>query len=439
MPRRHVVARLPPALYWAIAAAGVLFTIHWVNRLGTPAIYADDLAQDYLLSRALLERQDPYALTGPELAARYLPASEPYVIRHVSLHPPAAALVCLPLALLPYRSARGVWLGLEVAALLLCVNFLPVGDARHPLNSRWTLSVMLLAWPPVAMDLQYGQWSILLATLLVMAWLSYRARRMRLAGGLLGVTIAVKVFPLLVLLFFLLKRSWRVVGWALGTAIALTVIPALLAGPASITRYVFSGTRTTAGWLACFANYSIPGAVARFFTTAGAYGGVPALFSAPALVMPAVALVAVAVLGFTARSIVQEEDPDRAFADALCGLVLLTPLVWQHYLVVLLWPLWLVGRTLHLAEWPRPQSDTFSLALLLLTIPQQALSWLAVAASDVWPPAGALILLAFPAGPAILLALLRAGVPEPTRSRAAGPGAGAPRIGGTIRGATSLY
>ena len=91
MPRRHVVARLPPALYWAIAAAGVLFSIHWVNRLGTRAIYADDLAQDYLLSRALLDRQDPYELTGSELAARYLPASEPYVIRHVSLHPPAAA------------------------------------------------------------------------------------------------------------------------------------------------------------------------------------------------------------------------------------------------------------------------------------------------------------------------------------------------------------
>ncbi|PYO27615.1 MAG: hypothetical protein DMD86_17645 [Candidatus Rokuibacteriota bacterium] len=59
MPRPHVIARLPPALYWAIAAAGILATIHWVSRLGTPAIYGDDLAQDYLLSRALLERQDP--------------------------------------------------------------------------------------------------------------------------------------------------------------------------------------------------------------------------------------------------------------------------------------------------------------------------------------------------------------------------------------------
>jgi hypothetical protein len=119
-----------------------------------------------------------------------------------------------------------------------------------------------------------------------------------------------------------------------------------------------------------------------------------------------VAVTAGFLLAVVARSVLASSD-DGSFAVAVCGLVLATPLVWQHFLVLLLWPLWLAGSALAAAGWPRPRSDAFFLAAVLVTLPQQVVSLLAIVASGVWPPAGAVILLALPSGPALLLSFLR--------------------------------
>src|SRR5438477_4059457 len=119
--------RLPRAVCWALVVGGLLAALHFVDRLGTSAIYKDDFVQDYLLARAILDGRDPYAVAGVELATRYLPESAPYTIRHVSLHPPAAALVSLPFGLLSYRAARAVWLGLELVLIVVLARALPEG------------------------------------------------------------------------------------------------------------------------------------------------------------------------------------------------------------------------------------------------------------------------------------------------------------------------
>jgi hypothetical protein len=116
MSAPHPVTRLPRGFYWVLAAGGLLAMMHLVGRLGTPVIYGDDITQDYVLARAILNDQDPYTLPPSELAERYLPAAGHQGIPHVSLHPPAAALP-LGLALGPRdRGAqrRGVGGGLHL-------------------------------------------------------------------------------------------------------------------------------------------------------------------------------------------------------------------------------------------------------------------------------------------------------------------------------------
>jgi glycosyl transferase family 87 len=406
MPERHLLQRLPHALRVAAIAAGLLAGLHFVDRLAGPRIYRDDFVQDYLLARAVLDGQDPYALTGSVLAERYLSESEPETIHHVSLHPPAAALMSLPLGMLSYRSARSVWLLFEVGLLFLLVCLLPGRRAAERWFARLGITAMLLAWPPVAMDLQCGQWSILLAAVLALSWECYRTDRPRAAGSLLGLAIAIKLFPVLMLFLFGLKRAWRVVGYGIGSAAALTAVAALVIGPGALAGYLASGARTTTGWFTCFANYSVLGSAARLFTSAGGFGSVPPFVSLPVLVGPVVAVTAAVLLAIVARDILASSE-DGPFAVALCGLVLATPLVWQHFLVLLLWPLWLAGSALAATGWPRPRSDAFLLAAVLVTLPQQAVSLLAILASGVWPPAGAVILLALPAGPVLLLGFLR--------------------------------
>ena len=89
------LTRLPRGVYWALLAGTVLGAVHWVSRLDTPAIYRDDLVHDYVLACAILEGQNPYRLPAPELAERYLPASQRHVPPYVVPHPPPAAFLSL--------------------------------------------------------------------------------------------------------------------------------------------------------------------------------------------------------------------------------------------------------------------------------------------------------------------------------------------------------
>ena len=135
----------------------------------------------------------------------------------------------------------------------------------------------------------------------------------------------------------------------------------------------------------------------------------------PSAVGPLCAVVGLLILGATARILnACRKDGELAFAAGLCAVTLLSPLVWQHYLCLLLWPIWQLGRRLARAGWPRGSSRAFFVALALLSIPTQAVTLAALGASRAWPPAGAVVLLVLPIGSLILLGLVpRLATPGP--------------------------
>ena len=276
---------------------------------------------------------------------------------------------------------------------------LPAGGFRKGL-----LPIALLAWPPVALELRFGNWSLVLAVLTVLAWRCARTGRSRGAGALLGLAIAIKLFPAVLLGFFVLKRAWRITGWAIAVAVVLTLAPALVNSDLLLS-YVHAGGQVPWGNLASFANYSAVGAASRLVTTSPAFGGVPPIVWAPAWTLPVCALAAVTLL-LGARHVIQRSDGDVGFAVALCAAVLLTPVAWQYYLCLLLWPLGLLATRLHDRGWPRADARAFFAAVVLLSIPQQVVSIVALTSGEVWAPASALVLVLLPAGPLVLLSLL---------------------------------
>ena len=173
------------------------------------------------------------------------------------------------------------------------------------------------------------------------------------------------------------------------------------------------------------------GAVARVFATSSVdmlvlgtqtviQGGVPSIFNAPSLVAPATTVATIVLLPVMARAVVESRDADIAFAEVLCALVIVTLLVWQHYLSLLVWPLWVLARRLNTAGWPRLQTAVFFLVVELTLLPLDVVRVLAVSASNIWSPAGVLTLLALPAGPMILFWLLVGAARDDRRSHEAG-------------------
>ncbi|HUR16262.1 MAG TPA: glycosyltransferase family 87 protein [Candidatus Limnocylindrales bacterium] len=117
---------------------------------------------------------------------------------------PAIALLLAPLTQLPWPVFLGLWYALLVGALVF-------------LGRRSTL--LLLAFPPVAIDLYHGNIHLLLACAVVIGF------RYPQAWALVLLT---KVTPGIGLLWFAVRREWRQLGLALGATAAIVAITAVL-------------------------------------------------------------------------------------------------------------------------------------------------------------------------------------------------------------------
>jgi hypothetical protein len=117
---------------------------------------------------------------------------------------PVAALAAQPLTLLPWPLFVPVWWGLLLAAVAY-------------LGRRNLL--VLLAFPPVAIELYEGNIHLLLAAAIVLGF------RYSAAWSFVLLT---KVTPGIALLWFVVRREWRQLAVALGFTLALMAISAVL-------------------------------------------------------------------------------------------------------------------------------------------------------------------------------------------------------------------
>jgi alpha-1,2-mannosyltransferase len=104
-------------------------------------------------------------------------------------------------------------------------------------TSRWAGHPRVLYWVPGAAIGPYvwdsfllGQVNLVLLCLTVAAMLALRHGRGGLAGGLLGLAVVIKVFPLPVLAYFLVRRQWRAVTATVVTIVGLLLLPAVVRG-----------------------------------------------------------------------------------------------------------------------------------------------------------------------------------------------------------------
>jgi Glycosyltransferase family 87 len=146
-------------------------------------------------------------------------------IRVIGLLPitPFSTLIMWPLTGLPALTAKHLWIVTNLALLIpLCWLLYSLTG----LSFRRIALIFALCFP-LNRNLLYGQFYIFLLLLIVAAcWANLRGRD-GLAGALLAIAVACKVFPVLLFLFFLRRGKWR----ALLTG-ALTGLAALSASVA---------------------------------------------------------------------------------------------------------------------------------------------------------------------------------------------------------------
>ena len=230
---------LVAAVYWALTALAIL---------RDPAL-GYDFGVYYAAALALRDapHADIYSLRVIQAAARLHHAPIPTL---PYLYPSLLAVLLLPLAALPFPAALAVWnttillLWLLGTALLAReiwrITAAPIANnpaARADIGLfAVTLAIFLsLLYAPFWEALHLGQVSVLVFFLILLAPLCVRRDHPYLAGALLALAAAIKLFPVLLLAYYLLRGQRRVLWGALLTTAGLALLILLATGGSGLT------------------------------------------------------------------------------------------------------------------------------------------------------------------------------------------------------------
>ncbi|MCB9664489.1 MAG: DUF2029 domain-containing protein [Alphaproteobacteria bacterium] len=186
-------------------------------------------------------------------------------------YPPTLAVLTWPfLGQLDVDTAVGVWTACQ--ALLMGVwCILPphlAGRSEAPVAVGFTVATALSI--PVLQVLKWGQLSTALALLVLAAFLALDRGRSTRGGALLGLAVALKVYPVLLLVWPAVRRDVRaLVAAAVTTLVLALLLPMLVLGPAGLMAFyggVQAGMDEAQGWMRMSpGSHFVPTVVARWW------------------------------------------------------------------------------------------------------------------------------------------------------------------------------
>jgi hypothetical protein len=313
------------------AAGAVLLALilwnAWVAHTMVTRLQMSDFRIFYLSARAQLEGRDMYDLPS-ELQTH---GGRTFRLTLVNLNPPHFQLLLLPLAPFP----AGVALGLWAAASLLCLGGSIRVIARElDLKPNWPIcyraAVWLLAFAGTGAVLGTGEVSFLLLLPLTLAWSAARQGRWSRAGIYLGLAMSLKLFLLIFIPYFVLRRRLGAAVASCAAALACFVAGGVIFGTGSYWSWL--SQLSSVGWAWRSPNASVRGILTRSLSENPYFTPISV---APELVLP-LWLPAVAIIGILTLVAVTldrtESAVDRAFALLLSGALLISPLGWIYYL-----------------------------------------------------------------------------------------------------------
>lgn len=190
-----------------------------------------------------------------------------------NIYPPVATAVFRIFAFLPYKIGLCLWLIAAIASV--CI---PLFHASRGLSFATRIQLILLVGllsAPVIGTLDRGNNVFLLVPLLYFGLTALIEDKKLLASILLGLACAIKLYPILILFFLILKRKWTISALSTAIMLASTFITSLIWGnPFSIIKHSLT---SAAAWDGIDGNgqpmlFSFVGFLNNFLVFAGLKG-----------------------------------------------------------------------------------------------------------------------------------------------------------------------
>jgi hypothetical protein len=282
----------------------------WVPFLLTGLVFAAELhlhgtLGDWeifrLAARSALHGHSPY----PTASVAALAHNDRFV------YPPVTALLVAPLAVLPDEAGRVLVLLLTLGCVLLALRLLRVSD--------WRCYGLAVLTAPVVDTVSLGALSSAMLLGVAAAW-RYRDRRY-VAAPVIALTAVAKLFAWPLFVWLLATRRLRTAATAAAAALILLVGGWAAIGFAGLGGYPH--LLRVLSRVEAVQSYSLAGLLRVDGGAATALTG-------------ALGLAVVVAVVLAARG---PDGDRRAFAVAVAGALLATPVLWLHYLVLLYAPI----------------------------------------------------------------------------------------------------
>jgi len=267
-------------------------------------------------------------------------------------YPPAATLFFVPLAFLPIELSEWLFTGVSILSVWLVVNWtLKILGWESGRAKKWLIFALCLKMFPVKLTLALGQVNLIILALIVGSFYFYKVGESRtfsrkvqpfeaISGILFGLATVIKLTPAPILIYFLLRKKWKVIWWSTATISVLTVAGGLIFGW-DLTKYYFisvvpglMGEITKETVNASYMNQSVTALMARF----GIFGNINTFVRV---------IVSGGLFLILMRSLIAVRQGDSRFDFSLFWslvmiLILVFPVfVWQHHYVFLM-PGWII-------------------------------------------------------------------------------------------------
>lgn len=309
-----------------------------------PNLHGNDFAHLYLGSYLATQHKNFYS---PEII---FPTAQTLGIQHLNpfVYPPIVTLFFIPLSLFSYPDAQLVWFILN--HLFLILTFLLLILSFNSDNKLIYIAASLLLsfnFAPLLRTLTAGQLNLFILFLISLIWYLYTKKKPVGAGVILAIATLTKIFPGLLILFFLWKKEYRVAISAIASIIILVLLSLAIQGVQVYQDYgtlltqMSYGQSTWSQFQQRFdvepANQSFHALVLRLFS---ANPVTTPLFDAPGVAKIVSGLFSIVVIIFTFWVTYPKKNQKISlysiqtdFSLFLIAALLIPSLLWDHYLV----------------------------------------------------------------------------------------------------------
>ena len=263
-----------------------------------------------------------------------------------NMNSPLHTLLMLPFATMPLKQGFLLWSIVSLVLGLMATGFIAFGtlSKEYQLMGFLSLSILLFGYfPTIANVILGGQWGLCILWFVVLIWLIARKGKYITAGIVLGLAMSVKIIFGLYLLYFLVRRNWKMMTCSLFTFFILNLMGVFIFGAATYRQHFFNLETVPQ-----FINASWNASSTAFFTRI--FGGAENI---PLIMLPGAAYALAStfsmllILGiiWSAWSHSKERSLthyDIGFSLTTVAMLLISPVGWMYYFPILIIPAFVI-------------------------------------------------------------------------------------------------